>query len=242
MKEEKLVITMGFLKRVERNLKRKVELRVENTVERKLNRAVDGTLDNIEGKFSDWEKDLRKKATKMSNHVKGKLITDFNTFKTEWEKAAGDSIQSVFFFAMACYNYVLVDKEVGGNMATVILAKTFLLEGSNSPTGFKINPKGDGYLLEHMRESPHIIKSYFGGNPDNDYEVNTENLDMHVVGKYEGKTERGIPEACITIKSGGKDFDTPLFLKRNNAGQWKMFGFSSLATGVQETKKKLGDF
>ncbi|HUX98476.1 MAG TPA: hypothetical protein VMV49_02865 [Candidatus Deferrimicrobium sp.] len=225
---------MGLLGRIGHIIKREVE----EAVERKLC----SIEDRLKGKLDEWEQGLYKKVTKMNKHVNGKLITDFNEFKTEWEKNAGDPIQSVFFLAMASYNYVLLDKKVGENMATIILAKTFLLKNSSSPTGFKVNPKGDGYLLEHMRETPRIVKSYFGGTPENDYEVDTENLDMLVVGKYEGKTDRGIPEACITIDSGGKDFDTPLFLRRNDQGQWKMFGFSSFATGVQETKKELGDF
>jgi hypothetical protein len=229
---------MGLLKRIARQIRYETRDAIEDAIERR----IQNIEDRIEGKLEEWEEEMVKKVTALDKHVNGKVIQDFNTFKTEWEKAAGDPIQSAFFFAIAVYNYCLNDKNNGENMATVILAKPFLLKSSSSPTGFKVNQKGDGYLLEHMRASPRIIKSYFGGNTKNNYEVDPEKLDMHVVGEYRGKTDRGIPEACIKLQSGGKDYDTPLFLRQNNQGQWKMFGFSSLATGVQETEAELGDF
>ncbi|NVM53426.1 MAG: hypothetical protein HWN66_06945 [Candidatus Helarchaeota archaeon] len=229
---------MGLLGRIGRRIGREVGRELEEGIKREITKIED----RIEGKLEKWEKDLVKKVTSVNKHIKGKIITDFNEFKTDWEKNAGDQSQSVFYFAIACYNYCLVDKTIGEHMATLILAKTFLLKSGSSPTKFKVNPKGDGYLLGHMRESPRIIKSYFGGTPDNNYEMDPENLDMHVVGIYEGKTNRGIPEGCIKIQSGGKDHDTPMFLRRNNKGQWKMFGFSSLATGVKTTTEEIGDF
>ena len=229
---------MGFLGRIGQGIRRELERELEEGIEREITKIED----RIEGKLEKWEKELIKKVTKLNKHINGKIITDFKEFKTAWEANAGDQIQSVFYFAIAVYNYCILDKQIGENMATLILAKTFLLKKSGSPTGFKINPAGDGYLMEHMRESPRIIKSYFGGTDKNNYEMDPENLDMHVTGKYEGKTQRGIPEGCINLQSGGKDFETPMFLRRNNKGQWKMFGFSSLATGVKETEEEIGDF
>jgi hypothetical protein len=41
--------------------------------------------------------------------------------------------------------------------------------------------------------------------------------------------------------SGGKDNASPVMLKRNNAGLWKVFEYSSLYTGVK-TDEDLGDF
>lgn len=233
---------MSFLKKVGHKVASEAKSQVKSEVSEAIDREVVNAKDRLQGKLDKWEENLYKKVTKMDKHITGKIIKDFNTFKSEWSKVAGDPIQSVLFFAIACYNYCLIDKNIGENMATVILASTFLLKNTSSPTGFKVNRAGDGYLLEHMRESPRIIQSYFGGSPENNYTVDPEKLDMHVVGKYEGKTQQGIPEACITLNSGGKDFDTPLFLRKNNQGQWKMFGFSSLATGVQVTKEELGNF
>ena len=229
---------MGFLKRLGRKIGREIAEAAEYEFERRMM----SIEDRIEGKLDEWESELYKKCTKMNKHIKGAIIEDFDEFKASWEKNASDMIQSVFHFCIAVYVYCVIDKKVGADMCTVILAKTFLLKNKSTRTGFKVNPKGDGYLLEHMDETPNTIKSYFGGTPDNNYEMDPQNLDMTVVGKYEGKTDRGVPEGCIRIDSGGKDFDTPLFLRRNSKNQWKMFGFSSLATEAQITTEELHDF
>ena len=201
---------MGLLGRLGRRLRREIEEAIEREILR--------TEDRLKGKLDKWEEGLYKKVTRISQHVKGPIITDYDAFKKSWEENAGDPIQSVFHFCQAVYNYCVLDKMQGEEMATLILAKTFLLKNTSRKTGFKVNPKGDGYLLEHMRETPRTIKSYFGGTPKNGYDMNPEELDMSVVGRYTGKTNRGIPEACITIDSGGKDHDTPLSLRRPEAG------------------------
>jgi hypothetical protein len=199
-------------------------------------KGVEKVQDKATEKVEGWQADLLNKVTKVEKHIKGKIITDFNTFKTEWEKAAGDPRQTVLFFLIAAYNY-MTDKKVGENMATVVLPKTFLLTNTSSPTGFKLNQRGDGYLLEHMRENPRIVNSYLGGTPDNNYKIDPANIDMHVVAEATVETD-----ATIKVQSAGKDLDSPCFLRKNNEGQWKLFGFSSIATGVKKTEQEKGDF
>ena len=199
-------------------------------------KGVQKVQDKADQKVEGWQADLLKKVTKVEKHITGKIITDFNAFKAEWEKVAGDPRQTVFFFLIAVYNY-MTNKKVGEDMATVVLPKTFLLTSTSSPTGFKINPRGDGYLMEHMRESPRIVNSYLGGSPDNNYKIDPENIDIHLVAEAIIGTD-----ATIKIQSAGKDLDTPCFLRKNNEGQWKLFGFSSIATGVKKTEQEKGDF
>jgi len=199
-------------------------------------KGVQKVQDKADQKVEGWQADLLKKVTKVEKHIKGKIVTDFNAFKAEWEKVAGDPRQTVFFFLIAVYTY-MTTKKVGEDMATVVLPKTFLLTSTSSPTGFKINPRGDGYLMEHMRESPRIVNSYLGGSPDNNYKIDPANIDMHLVAEAIVGTD-----ATIKIQSAGKDLDTPCFLRKNNEGQWKLFGFSSIATGVKKTEQEKGDF
>ncbi len=45
----------------------------------------------------------------------------------------------------------------------------------------------------------------------------------------------------LFVKSGGKDNASPVVLKKNNSGIWKVFEYSSLYTGVK-TDEDLGDF
>ncbi len=46
----------------------------------------------------------------------------------------------------------------------------------------------------------------------------------------------------IFIQSGGKDNATPLQLRKNNSGQWKLTEYSSVCTGVKKTPQEEGDF
>ena len=219
---------MSFMKKIGD----KVARSAKTTAERKVQKAGD----KVEKKIEVSQDALLKKVKKIEKHIKGKIITDFDEFKADWEKVAGEPRQTMFFFLIAVYNY-MTDQKLGENMATVPLAKTFLLTSTESPTGFKINPGGDGYLMEHMRESPRIINSYLGGTPKNNYEIDPENIDMHIVGEVIEGTD-----AVIKIQSGGKDLDSPCALRKNKDGQWKLFGFSSIATGVQQTEAEKGDF
>jgi len=46
----------------------------------------------------------------------------------------------------------------------------------------------------------------------------------------------------IFIQSGGKDNPTPLQLRKNSSGQWKLTNYSSVCTGVKKTVEEEGDF
>jgi len=46
----------------------------------------------------------------------------------------------------------------------------------------------------------------------------------------------------IFIDSGGKDMDTPVQLRENSSGQWKMTEYSSICTGIRKTVEEEGDF
>lgn len=223
---------MGFMKK----LGDKAASAARQKADSKVQQAKSKVEQKVEQKVEGMQDALLKKVKKVEKHIKGKIITDFDEFKAGWEKVAGDPRQTVFFFLIAVYNY-MTDQKLGEDMATIPLAKTFLLASTESPTGFKINRAGDGYLMEHMRESPRIINSYLGGTPDNNYELDPENIDMHIVGEVIEGTD-----AAIKIKSSGKDLDTPCPLRKNKDGQWKLFGFSSIATGVQQTETEKGDF
>jgi hypothetical protein len=46
----------------------------------------------------------------------------------------------------------------------------------------------------------------------------------------------------IFIDSGGKDLNTPVQLRENSSGQWKLTEYSSVCTGVRKTVEEEGDF
>jgi len=97
-----------------------------------------------------------------------------------------------------------------------------------------LNAKGapgqsEQYLLDHMKEDPNIPKSYLGGTTDNGY---SSSYDNEIIALPQSK--KGEKESKIFIQSGGKDNPTPVQLKKNKFGIWKLFNTSSIATGVKK--------
>ena len=204
-----------------------------SSIKNRLKRKV---KDKIEDEVEDLADDLVANITKLNKKITGKMINEFDAYKEKWESIASDPIEVTFLFLIACYNYI-IDEKKGEMMSTLMLAKTFLLKDLKSQTGYKLNPKGDGFKMDLIGRNHNIIKSYLGGNPDNGYEIDENNLTMHLVGKgIEGEN------AKIFIQSGGKDFSTPIKYRKNSSGQWKIFSWGSIATGVKKTTKEAGDF
>ncbi|NMC03892.1 MAG: hypothetical protein GYA24_01710 [Candidatus Lokiarchaeota archaeon] len=210
-----------------------VKTSVSNAASNAKYKAQDAVRGAVNRKFQAFVTNLKK----MNKKVNGPLVSDFEEFKAQWEAKASDPEQSVFYFLMAAYHYAQGDKDKGEWMATLILPKTHLLPDNRSPTGFKLNFMGDGYFMEHMAESPRIVNSYLGGSPENNYEIDTNNLVMHIVS--EGSNAESV---TIHIQSAGKDFSSPCNLRKNNSGQYKLFQIGSIATGVQKTEQEKGDF
>ncbi|MFX0103080.1 MAG: DUF6935 domain-containing protein [Candidatus Hodarchaeota archaeon] len=217
----------------------KAKSSVSRSVKSSVGRATSKAKQGVRQKMTIKKDEFLKNLKKVNKEVKGKIITDFDEFKESWESKADDPAQSILHYLIGAYNYVFEDKQVGEYMCTVVLAKTFLLPDNKSPTGYKLNPKGDLYFLEHMAETPRTIKSYLGGNPDNNYDMDPENITMKVVGEQIDKANRF---AKIFVQSGGKDFQSPSQMRLNGKNQWKIFEISSIATGVQDTEEEKWDF
>ncbi|MHA1679783.1 MAG: DUF6935 domain-containing protein [Promethearchaeota archaeon] len=180
--------------------------------------------------------DFVKNAKKVNKKVTGSVIKDFDEYKTYWEEHASDPIETVKCFINAAYVH-LSDKKIGEAMVTILTPTTYLLKNMMSPSGYKLNMNSEGYLLMHMAENPNIVKSYMGGTDENNYEIDEDKFVMQVVGL--GVSDR---EATVIIQSGGKHFNSPVNLRRNNKDQWKLFNISNIATGVRVTEDEKYDF
>ncbi|MBN1328898.1 MAG: hypothetical protein JXA54_05440 [Candidatus Heimdallarchaeota archaeon] len=235
--------------KIKRTIKRGINNAVEDEVDRQVDRQVDKatykvqseideSIDGAVDKSYEGMKSSAMKGAKMakSKTITGSMITDFNKFNDAWEKNAGDPAQSVFYFAIATYNYSVKDVEIGDAMATVILSKKHNEKADFSPSGLKLGPTNRS-LFKHMRENPNIAKSYLGANYKNDYKFDEKKLTMLVLTVTSDEKE-----ANVVIQSGGKDFPTPIALAKNKSGQWKITEFSSFATGVRKSSSVEDDF
>ncbi len=167
--------------------------------------------------------------------VTKKMITSFSKFKSEWEKDAGKPENTIMYYLIAALN-IKKDPKLADQMMTVVVSKKHCIEDSSSPTGLKLG-RSAKYYIGQFQHNENIARSYVGGNPANNYRIDKDKLVMTVVKKDEyGKGLK------IFIDSEGKDFDTPVQLRKNNSGQWKLIEYSSICTGVQKTHEDEGDF
>ena len=167
--------------------------------------------------------------------VTKKTITSFSKFKSEWEKDAGKPENTIMYYLIAALN-IEKDPDLADAMMTVIVSKKDCLKNGRSPSGLKLG-RSAKYFIGQFKKNPRIAASYVGGTPKNGYKYKKNSLTMTVVKKQDhGKGLK------VFIQSGGKDFDTPLQLRKNNSGQWKLTEYSSVCTGVKKTPQEEGDF
>jgi hypothetical protein len=163
------------------------------------------------------------------------MITSFSKFKSAWEKDAGKPENAIMYYLIAALN-IEKDLQLADAMMTVVVSKNDCLEDSESHSGLKLG-RSAKYFVGQFKKNKNIARSYVGGTPQNGYNIDKDNLTMTVTKKQEhGKGLK------IFIDSGGKDMDTPVQLRQNNAGQWKLTEYSSICTGVRKTSEEEGDF
>ena len=163
------------------------------------------------------------------------MITSFSKFKSAWEKDAGKPENSIMYYLIAALN-IEKDPKLAEAMMTVVVSKKDCLEDGSSPSGLKLRPSAD-YYIGQFKGNKNIARSYVGGTNTNNYKYSKSDLTMTVVRKED--QSKGVK---IFIQSGGKDMPTPVYLAKNNDGQWKLTNYSSICTGVKKTVQEEGDF
>ena len=167
--------------------------------------------------------------------VSGNMITSFKTFKSEWAKDARKPEKAIMYYLIAALN-IEKDPELAEAMMTVVVSKIDCLDDGSSPSGLKLG-RSAKYYIGQFKKNPNIARSYVGGTNTNKYKYSKSNLTMTVVRKE--KQAKGLK---IFIQSGGKDLATPVHLRENAQGQWKLTNYSSICTGVKKTVEEEGDF
>jgi hypothetical protein len=163
------------------------------------------------------------------------MITSFSKFKSEWENDAEKPENTIAYYLIAALN-IEKDPDLANAMMTVVVSKRDCLDAGGSPSGLKLG-RSAKYFIGQFKKNKNIARSYVGGTPQNGYKFDKSKLVMTVTKKQEhGKGLK------IFIDSGGKDLDTPVHLRANSSGQWKLVEYSSICTGVRKTVEEEGDF
>ena len=163
------------------------------------------------------------------------MITDFKKFKSAWEKDAGKPENTIMYYLIAALN-IEKDPKLADAMMTILVHKDHCLDDKKSPSGLKLG-RSAKYFIGQFKKNPRIAASYVGGTPDNGYKYKKSELVMTVVKKQD--YQKGYK---IFIQSAGKDNPTPLQVRENRDGQWKLIEYSSVCTGVKKATSEVGDF
>ena len=163
------------------------------------------------------------------------MITSFSKFKSAWEKDAGKPENSIMYYLIAALN-IEKDPKLADAMMTVVVSKKHSIASGSSPSELKLG-KSAKYYIGQFKKNPNIARSYVGGTNTNKYKFSKSSLTMTVVRKE--PQAKGVK---IFIQSGGKDMPTPVYLRENSSGQWKLTNYSSICTGVKKTVEEEGDF
>lgn len=142
-------------------------------------------------------------------------------FKKQWEQQWGKTeLGAIKAFLIGVIEY-LDDPDEGRRMIALTIPGNYL---NNDGT-----PGRNAFLEYFIQDNGNRAKSYLGGNPENNYQHQYE-----YILRMESNSQRGEWESKIFIQSGGKDNPSPVHLKKNKDGYWKLFNVSSLATGVKK--------
>ena len=152
---------------------------------------------------------------------------DFPEFREKWENEwSRTESEAVRGFLISVMEY-LEDPEEGARMVSLTMPEQYTRQDGT--------PGRDAFLEYFARNDGISARSYLGGTPENGYSYSYD----HPI-ELLANSSRGEDESKVFIQSGGKDLPSPVHLRRNDAGEWKLVNVSSLATGVKKPDK--GDF
>jgi len=149
---------------------------------------------------------------------------DYQEFKEKWDAEwCGTELGAIRAFLIGVIEY-LEDDAKGCRMIALTLPDKYL--------DHQGMPGRDAFLEYFSNDGGNSAKSYLGGTPENNY-LYDYSCPLEIL----GNSDRGEDESKIFIQSGGKDLPTPVHLRKNSNGEWKLFNVSSMATGVKRIGK-----
>jgi hypothetical protein len=152
------------------------------------------------------------------------LPTSLEDFQAQITQKAGDPKAAVNLWFDAVYAYIGGNKELGAQLITEMCKE-------------KTWKTTAGYFTNALDNKPHIFRSYANGaTPDNKYQMDPENYQLTFSGELNMKpfVDKDEGEYCkLFVKSNGADSPRPITLQRNNAGQFKLYEFSSICVDVR---------
>ncbi|MEX2684015.1 MAG: hypothetical protein Q6373_020760 [Candidatus Sigynarchaeota archaeon] len=160
---------------------------------------------------------------------------NFDEFKKLWEKEGKNEAGAIKCLLIAVLETFKENNPDGKKMWGMVLPKDQLTPQGEPGTQHKIAMNQFGQTVPGTDFKGGIAASYLGGTPANKYKP-----DYKASITLLPSSKRGEKDSKVFVQSGGKDNPSPVQLRKNDEGYWKIFEYSSLYTGVKPIKS--GDF
>ncbi|MCD4783740.1 MAG: hypothetical protein K8T10_07915 [Candidatus Eremiobacteraeota bacterium] len=164
--------------------------------------------------------------------VKPKITLE--EFKVLWEKEGKTPQGAVKCLLIAALETVKEGNKDGKKMWAMVIPKSQVKQNGEPENSHSFAMGQFARVIKGTKFRGAIAASYLGGTPENGYKYSYDNNVVIDRSNIKGN------DAKIFFKSGGKGFASPVRLRRNKHGYWKIFEYSSLYTGVKPIKD--GDF
>lgn len=167
----------------------------------------------------------------LAGAARAELPKSLEEFQGRVATEAKDPKGAVTLFFTGIYVFLAGEEDLG---------KQFIIEMSRYKEWSETNHR---MLLERLKSQPYIYRSYTkGATPENGYTMNAGEFELAFEGEVSLKPYADKAEgeyARLLVRSGGADSARPVILQRNNAGQYKVYEFSSLNLGIRPVKAAL---
>ena len=157
-------------------------------------------------------------------------------FKALWEKEGKTPEGSVRCLIIAVLETVKEGNKDGKKMWAMTLSKDYVDKNGEPDSSQRLAIDQFSRIVKGTNFRGGIAASYLGGTPANGYSCSYGNK----VEVDENNTRRSDDQVKLFVRSGGKDNPSPVLMKKNKDGYWKIFEYSSLFTGVKAIES--GDF
>jgi hypothetical protein len=166
----------------------------------------------------------------------------FAEFEKLWQVEARTPTGCIRCLCVAAYEWWGNKNPEGSKMYALCLPKDQVLGDGTPKRGYfmeQFNKKAGSSISKGQTKAP-IPASYIGGTVANHYRPNYAQSVVEDK-KWKHAHVNTDQEVKIFVQSGGKDMPSPVLLRKNGAGFWKIFEYSSLYTGIK-TDEDLTDF
>jgi hypothetical protein len=156
---------------------------------------------------------------------------NYDEFKQMWDKEGKTEAGAIKCLLIAVLETFKENNADGKKMWALTIPADQLTPKGEPGTQHKTAMSQFGQTVPGTDFKGGIAASYLGGTLANKYKP-----DYKMTIKFVSSSKRGEKESKVFIQSGGKDNPSPVQLRKNDDGYWKIFEYSSLYTGVKPIK------